>query len=286
MSKKYQAIKYHYEQHVGKFSYEAGYVVLMVQALTRVMTMRPVPTIYFCLDGTPLRHRIIYPNYKIDKSMPVNLYPTSAFLTNLRRKFPAINVCFLPGEEADTVASSLVYLLRDRVMEEDKVIGSLNEYEVEDDPRLMEDTAGLNHRRLAITPTDEEICLCTSDADWYQLLEFPNICIDKTLSLAETDKSGATPKSVMEVAPHQISAYKALKGDHSDGLSGVKIKGFDTMEYIRALKSSHAFEDDAFTGGENSLFNKLKTPSEDYNKVYANYLVARLGFAAIPYVLV
>jgi hypothetical protein len=47
-------------------------------------------------------------------------------------------------------------------------------------------------------------------------LEFPNICIDKTLSLAEIDKSGTTPKSVMEVAPHQISAYKALKGDHSD----------------------------------------------------------------------
>jgi hypothetical protein len=281
--KKYIATGYKYPQKVGEFTYDAGWVVLLNQGLTKLYQGYPDAKVFYCLDGTPLRHRQLLPSYKTHRKFDPGYYPISAFLPKLRKKFPQVQVLFLPGEEADTVAASLVYLLRGRVTPADMIIGDLNDFAIDQDPRVVENIGSMTYDRLSSIPVEEEIILCTSDADWYQLLTLPEVFVDHSLTGIKIDRTRETPKIVDNVLPCQITAYKSLKGDHSDNLPGVKLKGFNLLKYVRSIEREDQFEENFSKTGEETELVKLL--GNQYNQVYTNYLLAKLDFVCVPYVL-
>lgn len=290
MIKKFQSTGFSYRQNIGPFEYEAGYVVQTLTAFKKILDDNKNITIYLCLDGSPLRNRILMPSYKIDKDSNglTNYYPMAAFLASVRQKFPRINILFLPGEEADVVASSLTYLLRGLVSQLDKQVGLLNAFDIGEDPKMLRLLGDLKYSQANINTiaNDDEIILCTSDADWYQLLAIDKTYIDKSLSLTSVDGERNTPKTVKNVAPHQITAYKALYGDISDGLPGVRIKGFPTLDYIRSLKTANQFETELFTAGyEATELGRLLWKSGQWQQVYVNYLMAKLDFVGVPMII-
>jgi 5'-3' exonuclease len=287
--KRFKATGYVYTKKEGIVEYNAGYVVQISSALKLIKADNPGVTIYYALDGAPLRARALSPTYKLyrDKSdEPTPVYPVYHALNALNAKFPDVKMCFLPGCEADAVAASLVYLLRGMVTPQAIYTSELNAYSLSDDPKLSDHLRmfhGLNNQ-VAISPTDEEIVLCTSDADWYQLLDLPNIAIDKSLTLTSIDRTKETPGSVGGVKPGQIIAYKVLKGDNSDGIKGLNLKGFKALEYIRSVESSDQFEQEAFTTENHPLFQFLEKTNQQ-GIAYVNYLLTKLEFEGIPYII-
>lgn len=279
MMKRFQAINYSYKQKIGNLEYEAGYVVQVMTAFKKILKERQGISIYLCLDGTPLRNRTLVLDYKKHRESSTGYYPVSALLPMIIKKYPSIQILCAPGEEADSVGASLVYLLRGKVENLEKTTSSLNSFDLEEDPRLVEYVADLNCEEVDIEkiPDEEEIVLCTSDADWFQLLTFPNISIDKSLSCTKIDRTRETPKVVGGVEPHQITAYKSLKGDHSDNLLGVTLKNFNILGYVRSLKDENQFEEDAFSGKETAL-SKALWEENQYQRAYTNYLLTKLPY--------
>lgn len=96
------------------------------------------------------------------------------------------------------------------------------------------------------------VTVYTNDLDYWQLMAHPHIRID-----------GIRPEGVPPCEPHEIPLYKALVGDKSDNIIGVR--GFGPKSWIQLSQSQRKLLQSAIEGDNADMIHALELHTRVHN---------------------
>lgn len=257
--------------------------------------------IYICLDGVPSLSRGWLPTYKGQRDKENTEGVGVSYLTLIELlcslgKFlnKNINVCFVPGQEADQVMSSICHLVVGKVPKNAKILSKINNsmYPLEKD-KYIRTFRSIPYSQLNLGNYDGAI-VASTDSDLTQLREIPNVISDYSLSGKELIYGDApTPKMTHYLPPSCIPAYKMINGDTSDNVPKLKIS-FSLDELLDIIKESlnttqkcEQFLNDLKKGVNNrtgrmhKLFDELQP---QVRQADINFKVTHLIYYSTPFV--
>lgn len=256
--------------------------------------------VFICLDGVPSLSRGWLPTYKGQRDKENTEGVGISYLTIIELlcslgKFlnKNIHVCFVPGQEADQVMSSICHLVTNHIPKNAKILSRINNsmYPIEKD-KYIRTFKSLPYRTLELDKFDGAI-VASTDSDLTQLREITNVISDYSLSGKELIYGEApTPKMTHYLPPSCIPAYKMINGDVSDNVPklNTSFKLDELLDLIKQeLNSSEKCEEflkelkqgvNVRTGRMHTLFDDLQPQVKQAD---INFKVTHLIYYSTPF---
>jgi hypothetical protein len=125
-------------------------------------------------------------------------------------------------------------------------------YQVECDGWEADDVIAALVHRFASRKDPIKVTVYTNDLDYWQLMQYSNVTID-----------GIKPSGVPNCAPHHIPLYKALVGDKSDNIIGVK--GFGPKSWNQLSLPQRKLLQSAIEGDNADMIPPLELHTRVHN---------------------
>lgn len=173
------------------------------------------------------RRRAIYPEYKMNRTpMAEDRFAQIGVFREALSHSP----CFqaeCPGWEADDVIGALVH-------------------------RFASNRTGKDANGMGGVSAPIKCTVHTNDLDYWQLMQYSNVTVD-----------GIRPQAVPNCEPHHIPLYKALVGDKSDNIIGVK--GFGPKSWNQLSLPQRKLLQSAIEGDNADMIHALELHTRVHN---------------------